>query len=182
VGASLQRSVLWQNIKVLHLKINMRLNTNDAQECEFAKWQLEVGKGHHTDEGSNINLPDHFACPENTVSSLIDTIYPRIYDCLQHSDEYFSQWVILACRNDDVDDLNHHVLHKFPGQEQVFHSADKVVNEGNEELLYPAEYLNSINCSGLPLAHLALKVGCPVMVLHNLNLSLEECVTGAEGY
>ncbi len=36
------------------------------------------------------------------------------------------------------------------------------------ELMYPAEYLNSINCSGLPLAKLRLKVGCPVMVLRNL--------------
>ena len=32
-----------------------------------------------------------------------------------------------------------------------------------------AEYLNSINVSGLPLSRLSLKVGCPVMVLHNLN-------------
>jgi hypothetical protein len=180
VGASLQRSVLWQNIKILHLKINMRLNTNDAQEREFAKWQLEVGKGGHTDEGSNINFPDHFKCPENTISSLTDTIYPGINDPLQHSDEYFSQRVILACRNDDVDDLNHHVLHRFPGQEQVFNSADVVVNEGNGDLLYPAEYLNSINCSGLPLAHLALKVGCPVMVLRNLNLSGGVC-NGSRG-
>lgn len=67
---------------MLHLKMNMELNTNDAQEHEFAKWQLEVTKGHHTDEVSNINLSDHFACPENTVTSLIDTIYPGIYDCL----------------------------------------------------------------------------------------------------
>jgi hypothetical protein len=139
-----------------------------------------VGKGGHTDEGSNINLPDHFKCPENTVSSLIDTIYPGIYNPLQHSDEYFSQRVILACRNNDVDDLNHHVLHKFPGQEQVFHSADVIINDGDGELLYPAEYLNSINCSDLPLAHLALKVGCPVMVLCNLNMSGGVC-NGSRG-
>ena len=36
-------------------------------------------------------------------------------------------------------------------------------------LMYPLEYLNKINCSGLPLAKLALKVGCPVMVLRNIN-------------
>ena len=36
------------------------------------------------------------------------------------------------------------------------------------ELMYSAEYLNSINCSGLPLAKLHLKIGCPVMVLRNL--------------
>jgi len=35
--------------------------------------------------------------------------------------------------------------------------------------MYPVEYLNSINCSGLPLAKLALKVGCPIMVLWNIN-------------
>jgi hypothetical protein len=127
-----------------------------------------------------INLPNHFKCLENIVSSLIDTIYPGIYDPLQRLDEYFSEHVILACRNNDVNDLNHHVLHKFPGQEQVFHSADSIVNDGDGELLYPAEYLNSINCSGLPLAHLALKVGSPVMVLRNLNLSGGVC-NGSRG-
>jgi hypothetical protein len=175
VGASLQRSVLWHNIKVLHLKINMRLNTADLEEREFAKWQLEVGKGGHTDENGNIELPDHFKCPENTVASLIDSIYPGIYDPAQHSDQYFSERVILASKNDDVDDLNHHLLSKFPGQEQVFHSADSIQNDENGELLYPPEYLNSINCSGLPLAHLALKVGAPVMVLRNLNMAGGVC-------
>jgi hypothetical protein len=171
VGACLQRSILWQHIKVLHLKINMRLNTDDVEEREFAKWQLEVGKGGHTDENGNINLPDHFKCPQNTVASLIDSIYPGIYDAAQHSDQYFSERVILASKNDDVDDLNHHILQKFPGEERVFHSADSIANDADGEVLYPAEYLNSINCSGLPLAHLALKVGCPVMVLRNLNMA-----------
>ena len=83
----------------------------------------------------------------------------------------FRSRVILASKNDDVNDLNHHILHKFPGQERVFHSADSVANDENDELLYPPEYLNSINCSGLPLAHLALKVGAPVMVLRNLNMA-----------
>jgi ATP-dependent exoDNAse (exonuclease V) alpha subunit len=175
VSASLLRSVLWQNIKVLHLKINMRLNTDDLQEREFAKWQLEVGKGGHTDEGGNIDLPDHFKCPQNSVDSLIDSIYPGIYDQAQHSDQYFSERVILASKNDDVDDLNHHILHRFPGQEHIFHSADSIANNENGELLYPPEYLNSINCSGLPLAHLALKVGAPVMVLRNLNMAGGVC-------
>ena len=79
-----------------------------------------------------------------------------------------------------MDDLNHHILHKFPGQEQVFHSADSIANNESGELLYPPEYLNSINCSGLPLAHLALKVGAPVMVLRNLNMSGGVC-NGSRG-
>jgi ATP-dependent DNA helicase PIF1 len=78
-------------------------------------------------------------------------------------------------QGDDVDDLNHTILQKFPGVERVFHSADSVANDSDGELLYPPEYLNSINCSGLPLAHLALKVGCPVMVLQNLNMAGGVC-------
>jgi PIF1-like helicase/Helicase len=175
VGASLQRSLLWQHIKVLHLRTNMCLNTDDLQEREFARWQLEVGKGGHTDELGNITLPDHFKCAQNTIHSLIDTVYPGIYNQANHSDQYFSQRVILASKNDDVDDLNHHILSKLPGQEHVFHSADSIANNENGELLYPAEYLNSINCSGLPLAHMALKIGCPVMVLQNLNMAGGVC-------
>src|ERR1700692_3234695 len=46
-------------------------------------------------------------------------------------------------------------------------SADTI--HGDNATLYPTEYLNSINASGLPLAHLALKPGCPLMLLHNLD-------------
>ncbi len=78
--------------------------------------------------------------------------------------------MILSSRNDDVDDLNTAMLNAFPGQEQTFFSQDSVENDHPDEgeLMYPAEYLNEINCSGLPLAKLRLKIGCPVMVLRNL--------------
>jgi ATP-dependent exoDNAse (exonuclease V) alpha subunit len=79
----------------------------------------------------------------------------------------------LASRNDDVDDINYDILQQFPGEEHVFQSADFIRNnEGHGAegaLMYPMEYLNSINCSGLPLAKLRLKVGCPIMILRNLN-------------
>ena len=118
-------------------------------------------------------MPESFKCAENTVQSLIDTIYPGIGLLPHPEDHYFSERTILSSRNDDVDDLNHAILNRFPGELQVFQSADSIEdNEGHGEegiLMYPVEYLNSINCSGLPLAKLALKVGCPVMVLRNIN-------------
>ena len=36
-------------------------------------------------------------------------------------------------------------------------------------LNYPVEYLNAINCSGLPLSQLKLKAGCPIIILKNLD-------------
>ena len=71
-----------------------------------------------------------------------------------------------------MDDINELMLTTFPGVMKEFLSADSVKGnneDGQGELLYPVEYLNSINCSGLPLHKLQLKVGCPVMILRNLN-------------
>ena len=47
-------------------------------------------------------------------------------------------------------------------------------------LNYPVEYLNKINCGSLPLAKLKLKIGCPMMVLKNLNAANEVC-NGSRG-
>ena len=165
----------------------MWLNTEIETERHFAKWQLEVGQGKHTDdsEGSIISVPEHMKCRENTVDCLIDTIYPGISNG-NLAANYFSEHTILSSLNVVVDSLNNSVLSKFPGPSRVFHSADSIPTSeqsGGEDpmLNYPVEYLNQINCSGLPLAKLELKKGCPMMILHNLNAALKECAMGAEG-
>ena len=171
VGACIQRSQLWRSVKILKLTENMRLNTHVEAERNFAKWQLESGHGQHTDELGNTTLPDHFKCTHNTVPSLISAVYPGINQLPHPPDHYFAERTILTSRNDDVDDINEKMLLEFPGQEKEFLSADSVKgnNENEGELLYPVEYLNSISCSGLPLHKLQLKIGCPVMILRNLN-------------
>jgi hypothetical protein len=184
VGASIQRSMLWRSMTVLHLHQNMRLNTNIEAEQNFAKWQLEVGQGKHTDEGGNICLPNHFKCEENTVASLIDCIYPNI-ETSNLPREYFSERTILSSKNEDVDNINNGVLEKFPGAAQVFNSADYIPTseqsgEDDSMLNYPVEYLNQINCSGLPLAKLKVKVGCPIMILRNLDAAHGVC-NGSRG-
>jgi len=150
----------------------------DQSEREFAEWQLKVGQGDYTDDNANITLPDHFKCAENTLNSLIETIYPDISNFPHPSDQYFSDHILLSACNEDVHAINAHILNNFPGSEHVYHSADSVGSEGDEEdfqHFYPVEHLNSMNASGLPLAKLALKKGCPVMVLRNLNPSQGVC-------
>ena len=172
VGACIQRSRLWRSVKVLKLTENMRLNTHMDAERNFAKWQLEIGHGQHTDEAGNTTLPDHFKCTENTVPSLISAVYPGINQLPHPPDHYFAERTILTSRNDDVDDINKEMLSEFPGEMKDFLSADSIKENNVDDqgdLLYPVEYLNSINCSGLPLHKLQLKVGCPIMILRNLN-------------
>ena len=51
-------------------------------------------------------------------------------------------------------------------------SADSVVLEAGVDTdfqPYPIEFLNSLKASGLPLAQLALKIGCPLMLLRNID-------------
>ena len=52
-------------------------------------------------------------CRENTVGSLIDTIYPEISTLnvfIEHLFNYFSEHTVLSTLNVDVDSLNKTVL------------------------------------------------------------------------
>jgi hypothetical protein len=186
VGFCLQRSLLWQKVHQLHLTQNMRLGGPNArqEDRDFAKWLLDVGHGRNIDPAQNITLPEIMKLPENNVPSLINTIYPGISTIPSNHDvdKYFLERTILSARNDDVDDLNQKLLDKFIGEQTIFHSADSVVKEQgvDSNFEYPIEYLNSIRASGLPLSKLALKVGCPIMVLRNLDPAQGLC-NGSRG-
>ena len=150
--------------------------TPDMQE--FAHWLLEIGAGTHLDNNiQTIDIPQHMICADNSINSLIEEIYPGI----QHGnkdDQYFLDRSILACTNDIVMHLNSQLLEMFPGEKQVLLSADSVQFDDpamNEHQPYSPEYLNSLVSSSLPLAHLALKVGCPIMLLRNLDPSKGLC-------
>ncbi len=101
------------------------------------------------------------------MDSLLDIIYPNIYTP-GHSDQYFSECIILSSMNNKVNKLNETVLAKFSGPSQLFPSVDFIPNseqlgEHDPLLNYPVECLSEINCGTLPLAKLELKIGCPVM-------------------
>ena len=174
VAASLFSSHIWRQLTVLKLIKNMRVQ-DDPEERQFAQWLMDIGHGRLTDDDDNVDIPSDFCCPHNTVESLIEEIYPSITTPLHppHIDQFFSERAILAARNADVNSLNHTILDLFPGDMIEAQSADSVMNDDDnhqdEELLYPPEYLNSITTSGLPLARLRMKIGCPLMLLRNLD-------------
>jgi ATP-dependent DNA helicase PIF1 len=138
----------------------------------------------HTNKAFNISLPDRFKCRENTISSLIDTIYSNI-NTPDHSNQCFSECIILSSINKNVNALNKIVLDRFPGCAQTFYSVDFIppseqVEEGDPMLNYPVEHLNEINGSTLPLTKLELKAGCLVIILKNLDQLCGVC-NGSRG-
>ena len=59
VNATIQRSYLWNDVDILHLKRNMRLEqTQNEEEQEFAKWLLDVGHGRGTSPNGVLKLPE----------------------------------------------------------------------------------------------------------------------------
>lgn len=95
-------------------------------------------------------------------------------------DAYFSDRTILSARNDNVNEINAHILNLFPGEKAFFQGENSVgVEEGHgidaPETIYPVEYLESINCSGLPLSKLELLLGCLLMILCNLDPANDLC-------
>ena len=172
VDAALSRSPLWRQITVVKLQRNMRVE-NCARDddhasllLQHANWLLQLGDGKLplTDDG-HVKLS-----PELCVSSVDElTVFVFADLTTRSSDvEWVSSRAILCPRNDTVDAMNNLILDMFPGDIITCLSVD-TVGEVDQQALYPVEYLNSLNQSGLPPHRLNIKVGAPIMLLRNMD-------------
>jgi ATP-dependent DNA helicase PIF1 len=66
-----------------------------------------------------------------------------------------------------VDMINSNMIERFPGEEHVYYSFDSAEDDTNNN--YPIEFLNTLNPGGLPPHLLKLKVGCPIILLRNID-------------
>nr|GEW08022.1 DNA helicase [Tanacetum cinerariifolium] len=132
---------------------NMRLNNKSLSEIDkhrtstFAQWLLDVGNG-------QIGIPD--SDPDNTSWKL-------------------HKKAIVCPKNDTADIINDKIISLLTTTTRTYLSYDDAIphtHDGGEiKLLYPKEYLNSLSFQGLPPHNLTLKVGSPVMLLHNMNIA-----------
>ncbi|GKB18818.1 DNA helicase [Tanacetum coccineum] len=71
--------------------------------------------------------------------------------------------------------VNATILSSIEGVTKTYLSRDEAIPMGREtsetDMLYPMEYLNTITFPGFPPHELQLKVGSPIMLLRNVNLS-----------
>jgi len=65
------------------------------------------------------------------------------------------------------------------GQEKSYYSYDTIASSSENidelNLLYPQEFLHTLNFNGIPPHELKLKLGTPTMLLRNLNQSIGLC-------
>jgi len=66
-----------------------------------------------------------------------------------------------------VDMINMKMIDRFQGEEILYHSFDSAMDDPHN--YYPFEFLNTLTPSGLPPHVLKLKIGCPIILLRNID-------------
>jgi hypothetical protein len=86
---------------------------------------------------------------------------------------YLMQRNILAPKNIDVDEVNNAILelHMYLSANSLTPTKEgaSVAARVSMDSLYPVEFLNTLQFSGIANHELELKVGVPILLLRNLN-------------
>ncbi|ONM32547.1 hypothetical protein ZEAMMB73_Zm00001d041145 [Zea mays] len=167
VAYSLRMSYLWESMSHLKLVSNMRAK-NDPW---FAEFLLRVGGGiEETNSDGDIRLPDDACVPysgsDNDLDNLIDFAFPNLNENMSDS-TYITSRAILSTWNDWVDMINVKMIDRFQGEHMVYHSFDSAMDDPHN--YYPPEFLNTLTPNGLPPHVLKLKIGCPIILLRNID-------------
>ena len=169
LDACLQNSYLWNFMHVLKLQINMRLQ-NSPQDTSFAQWLLDISHGRGINNNGNINIPP------SMVSSSEDELTCQIYGDMDHLTltpppiDYFLDHAILVPCNVNVQQTNEKILDKMQGHKIIYDSADSLEDKGEGTCTnVPDDFLHIIEPPSLPLSQLRMKIGCPLMLMCNLD-------------
>ncbi|XP_008663236.1 ATP-dependent DNA helicase PIF1-like [Zea mays] len=193
INAAITNSPLWNSVTVLHLTQNMRLRSTDLTDSEkteladFSAWILNIGNDNIPAiqkpgemEPTWIQIPSEFLLlpQEDHISALIATVYPEITESY-NDPTYLQHRAVLTPTNEIADLINEHVVDLIPGTHKQYLSCDRIASQSNTggtlDLLYPVDFLNSINSNNFPQHKLLLKEGVPIILLRNLNQSEGLC-------
>ncbi|KAL0689012.1 hypothetical protein Bca4012_088689 [Brassica carinata] len=137
---------------------------------------------------------------EDPIETMAKEVYGQAFQTSTDNDLYRHR-AILTPTNDEVDKINDYMLSQLPGnmfyhlflcstnfvhitkqtdlhmllgEEKVYLSSDSIIPSDvdiEENVVYPAEFLNSVKVAGLPRHCLKLKVGAPIMCLRNMDVA-----------
>ena len=106
-----------------------------------------------------------------------DEVIEKVFDDFQShigDPEYFQRRILLATTNKIVDEVNDEMVERIPGDLHTFPSIDTVTDVDNCTM-FPMEFLNSLNLSGLPEHTLKLKENAVVILLWNMDIYADHC-------
>ncbi|XP_042044754.1 ATP-dependent DNA helicase pfh1-like [Salvia splendens] len=150
---------------------------------EFSSWVASIGDGvigGPNDGEVAIQVPIDIVLSNSgdPLRTIVSNVYPsymnpgELISCLHGR-------AILAPTLEVVDEVNQFMISLDQSQGRVYFSSDSISNSdstsnGLAEIHF-VEFLNNLKCSGTPKHELLLKVGTPVMLLRNIDLSNGLC-------
>ena len=164
---------------VIHLKLreNMRVKNaiqarpNDedfkAELLAYEDWLLKLGEGRLPTPCQNIiEIP-----PQMCLNSK-DEVIASVFDDFESNigcSEYYKSRAIIAATNETVNEVNHVMTDRLPGDVKIYKSIDNV-GDDDDARAFPTEFLNSLHLSGMADHELRLKVNSVVILLRNIDL------------
>ncbi|KAL6550086.1 hypothetical protein OROMI_020574 [Orobanche minor] len=148
---------------------------------EFAEWPLKVGDseiGINNDGEVEFRLPDDILIRsvDEPVAAIFKSTYSSILDHVGDG-RYFQDRAILAPTNEIVQEVNNYIISLLPEDATEFMSPDSICPDEddtvNREDVYYVVFLNTIRTYGIPNHIIRLKIGCPIMLLRNIDQSVE---------
>ena len=170
VLTSLQSSSLWGQFHILSLTVNIRVQMG-PDNIAFTKL-LSYISYNSTMYGKLHLLP--YIQAYTWMIALIYFVYcSAVLANALNNFTSFANHCIIMFHNDIVNQFNASILQQVGSIMQVFHTIDTCnINEKDPNFAkLPTEYLQSLDCRGLPSSCLELKVWCPIMWLWNFYLT-----------
>ena len=177
VDASIRNSYIWPSVQVLHLRMNMRVQGNSAEDNHYKNWLTQISYDANL-QNTQISFPSYIY-QSYSLDDLISKVYPLpdLHRSLQNPQLFFKS-AILSTTNTVVDSLNKKILNLMPGNTTTLLSTDSIdtSDQENDEIHHiSTEYLQTLNPGNFPPSKLTLKEGCIVMLLRNLNPQIGLC-------
>ncbi|CAN0904166.1 ATP-dependent DNA helicase PIF1 [Linum grandiflorum] len=150
---------------IIKLSENMRLkqlqctSKEAASIAEFSSWILDIGN-------------------KDPILDIVEETYKHLSENFNNP-AYFASRAILAPLHDIVSQINAYMLDQWPGEEMCYYSSDSIQSDfldpSSAEAEYSVEFLNALQIGNFPEHELKLKVGVPVILLHNLDQTTGLC-------
>ncbi|CAN0904164.1 ATP-dependent DNA helicase PIF1 [Linum grandiflorum] len=119
-----------------------------------------------------------FVGNKDPILDIVEETYKHLSENFNNP-AYFASRAILAPLHDIVSQINAYMLDQWPGEEMCYYSSDSIQSDfldpSSAEAEYSVEFLNALQIGNFPEHELKLKVGVPVILLHNLDQTTGLC-------
>lgn len=189
---TVKESDLWHLVKTYTLTKNMRLSKGDDTQ-QFSEYLLRIGEGREEVkiEPDMVKIPDNLRSMAENSADFCREIFPNLKEkatkfqkdlatfkkLQKDQDEGINSWsnwlmsrAIITPTNAMAEEINQTLIRELPSDgARIYRSFDSVVNDCDQHN-FPTEYLNTLQLSSIPPHVLELRIGCPIMLIRNLDI------------